>query len=114
MFNKIVASVISSVVMFACNMKEETPVAAEDVVSAEVTAVEQPKVDPVAPPATTVTPPIANVPQPLPAVTSPLVPSPVSAGTTATVTPAPASTQGSVVVPAASSAVAPTTSTLAK
>jgi ribonuclease E len=32
MFNKIVASVISSVVLFACNLKEDVPVAAEDVV----------------------------------------------------------------------------------
>ena len=55
MFNKIVASVISSVVLFACNVKEETPVAAEDVVAspsaAEVvqTAVTPAPVDPVTP-----------------------------------------------------------------
>ena len=33
MFNKIIASVVSSVVMFACNVKEENPVSAADVVA---------------------------------------------------------------------------------
>jgi len=113
MFNKIVASVISSVVLFACNLKEETPVASEDAVAnsvaAEVVASEPSPATPlVSDPAT------PSVPE---VTATPLTASGVSAGSTVS-TPSAGSTSapvtGTVAAPAGLSVVDPATSVLVK
>lgn len=71
MFNKIVASVISSVVLFACNMKEEAAVNAADVVaeSQSVSTPEASKTEAVVQPGTIT--PVPSVSTPAPSVATP-------------------------------------------
>jgi hypothetical protein len=68
MFNKIVASVISSVVLFACNVKEDATVDAADVVavSQDVSAPEASKTEAVVQPGV-----ITSVPAATPSVATP-------------------------------------------
>ena len=102
MFNKIIASVISSVVLFACNTKEETPVASEDAV-ANSQAAEVVQSDPALVPVVPVSP--APAVQAVPEVTSvPLTATGVSTSSTVS-TPAPVT--GTVVAPTAPSVSTP-------
>lgn len=102
MFNKIIASVISSVVLFACNTKEETPAASEDAV-ANTQAAEVVQSDPALAPVVPVSP--APAVQAVPEVTSvPLTATGVSTSSTVS-TPAPVT--GTVVAPTASSVSTP-------
>lgn len=114
MFNKIVVSVISSVVLFACNVKEDASVAADAVDVADVGASNLA-------PATPATPIAPNTPQPTPSpvaniptqevVISPLVVNGTSAGMT--VTPVSTQSTASIPAPATNTASAPSASTVA-
>ena len=84
MFNKTIVSIVSSLVMFACNVKDDTPPPVDDVVSSVTdVAAEQPKSSPVTPTVPVVTP----IPAAGDAV--PLTASGVSAGMTAPTTQTP-------------------------
>ena len=121
MVNKIVASVISSVVLFACNMKEDAAVSAADVVaeSQGVSTPEASKTEAVVQPGTIT--PVPSVSTPTPSVAAPagealggatpLATPVVNVGVTgnSTSTSAPVSTGLTVGVPT----TAPVTSTVA-
>lgn len=119
MFNKIVASVISSVVLFACNVKEDATVDAADVVavSQDVSAPEASKTEAVVQPGV-----ITSVPASAPSVATPAgevaggatpVAAPVAnvgvtSGVTSTSTSTPVSSGLTVGVPSTSPAAAST------